>query len=264
MMPVSTPVSSPERVSEPLALRDIFQALKQGLADFLRAPLMGLFFGSFFAFGGVFIWWALHVAQKPWLMLPVVMGFPLIGPFAAVGTYEISRRLQAGEPLRWGAVLGVVFSQGRREVLWMAFVVLFIFWIWMYQVRLLMALFLGLGGFASLEGFLITVTTTSSGLLFLGVGTLVGALLSSLLFCTTVVSIPLLLEREIDVVSAIITSFRTVFENPLPLLFWGFLVALLTFAALAPLFLGLLIVFPVLGHATWHLYKKALGSPVVS
>ena len=170
-------------------------------------------------------------------------------------------RLAAGERPSWGDVFAVIWAQRRREVSWMAFVMLFVFWIWMYQVRLLIALFLGLVSFASFEQFLTVVFTTQDGILFLAIGHLVGAVLALVLFSITVISIPLLLEREVDMVTAMITSIKTVFQSPLVMLGWGVFVTLCVLAASIPFFLGLLVVLPVFGHATWHLYRRALPDP---
>ena len=241
-----------------VAAGDILAALKAGLADFIRAPLFGLFFGGIFAAGGLLILASLTLFDMPWMILPVAIGFPLVGPFVAVGLYEVSRRLAAGEPLGWREVLIVVFRQRERQLGWMAFVVLFIFWIWIYQVRLLLALFLGFKSFSSVDAFVTIVTTTPEGLGFLGVGTLVGAGLAFVLFSSTVIAIPLLLDSELDFVSAMITSFKTVFKSPVAMLGWGVIVTVLAVAAMLPAFLGLIVVLPVLGHATWHLYKRAV------
>ena len=242
-----------------ISFADVTSSLAAGWRDFLRAPLIGLFFGGIYAAGGIAIYLLLKVYHEPWWIIPIAVGFPLIGPFVAVGLYETSRRLEAGEPLKWGEILTVILAQRKRQVAWMAFVVLFIFWMWLYEVRMLMAIFLGFKSFSTVEAFFQVVTTTPEGLGFLGVGTGVGAFLSFVLFCTTVVGIPLLLEREIDLITAIITSFKAVFQNLAPMIGWGITIVVLSFAALLPGFLGLLVVLPVLGHATWHLYKKLIA-----
>lgn len=244
------------RASHPLSIADVRDALRLGLQDFTRAPLFGLFFGGIYAAGGALLFLLLAYYRSIWLILPLAIGFPLIGPFVAAGLYEVSRRLGRGEPLRWREVLTVTLRQSRRELGWMAFVTLFIFWVWMYQVRLLVALFLGFRGFATLDGFLLALTQ-SSGVALLLVGTAVGAALAFVLFCSTVVAIPMLLHRDVDFISALIDSWRTVFENLPAMVFFGLCVAVLTFLALLPVFLGLVVVLPVLGHATWHLYVKS-------
>lgn len=244
------------RASHLLTVADVRDALRLGLRDFTRAPLFGLFFGGIYAAGGVLLFLLLAYYRSVWFILPLAIGFPLIGPFVAAGLYEVSRRLGRGEQLRWGEILTVTIRQSRRELGWMAFVTLFIFWVWMYQVRLLVALFLGFRGFATLDSFL-GALTQGSGVAMLLVGTAVGAALAFVLFCSTVVAIPMLLHRDVDFVTALIDSWRSVFENLQAMLFFGLCVALLTFVALLPMFLGLVLVLPVLGHATWHLYVKS-------
>ena len=137
----------------------------------------------------------------------------------------------------------------------MAFVVLFIFWMWLYEVRMLLAIFLGFKSFSSMEAFVNVVTTTPEGIGFLAVGTGVGACISFVLFCTTVVGIPLLLDREIDLITASIYSFKAVLQNPVPMIGFGIIVVALTFAALVPMFLGLLVVLPVL-YVAWFSKEK--------
>lgn len=250
------PMKMPEIRS--ITMADVAAALRSGVADFIRAPLFGLFFGSFYAIGGLLILAALTVFETSWMIIPIAIGFPLVGPFIAVGLYEVSRTLASGEILHWNKVLLVVVRQRERQLGWMAFVVLFIFWIWIYQVRLLLALFFGFKTFSSVGDFLTLITTSTEGLGFLFTGTLVGAFLAFVLFSSTVIAMPLLLDRDIDFVSAMITSFKTVFQNPVPMLSWGVIVTVLAMIALLPAFMGLIIILPILGHATWHLFTKAI------
>jgi uncharacterized membrane protein len=137
---------------------------------------------------------------------------------------------------------------------------LFIFWMWMYQVRLVMALTLGRMSYATLDRFVEVVLTTPQGWTFLAVGHVVGAALSLILFSITVIAIPFLLDHEADFITAMITSVRTVLASPLVMLGWGVVVTLAVLAACVPFFLGLLVVLPVLGHATWHLYRRAIST----
>ena len=263
--PIDAPEERPERPERPkprpmpqvnaIGFDELGRAFRQGLADFRRAPAFGLFFGGVYVLGGWAMWWLLVVAEAPWLMLPLGVTFPLIGPFVAVGLYDVSRRLEAGEPLRWGAVLGVVFEQRRRELGWMAFVVLFVCFVWFYQVRTIMVIFLQNESFSSVGDFLEVVMTTQAGLTFLLVGTLVGGFLALVLFATTVAAIPLLLERDRDFITALITSVKAVTTSPLPMVCWGLTVTVLVMLGMLTAFLGLLVVLPVLGHATWRLYR---------
>lgn len=241
-----------------MQFHDIIECLLLGVKDFRTAPLFGLFFGGIFATIGIIITAALFVWQKHWLIYPFLIGFPLIGPFIAVGLYEVSRRIENGEPLIWREVLGLIYKQSQREIRWMAFVMLFVFWIWMYQVRLLFALILGQASFSSLESFLDIIFNTPEGLTFIIVGHVIGALLALTLYSITVVSMPLLLEKDYDFITAIITSVKMVLNSPLVMLSWGVFVTLAVMASFIPLFLGLVIVLPVLGHTTWHLYRRAL------
>jgi uncharacterized membrane protein len=241
-----------------VSVADIRASLAEGISDFIRAPAFGFFFGGIFALGGICITLALTAWDRPWLIYPFAIGFPLIGPFAAVGLYEVSRRLESGRPLAWSAVLSVLWAQRRRELSWMAFVVLFVFWIWMYQVRLWMALILGRMSFATFEKFLTVLFTTWQGWTFLIVVHLVGGALALIMFSLTVISIPLLMQRDIDFVTAMLTSIRAVLASPLVMLGWGAIVTLAVIVACLPFFLGLLLVLPILGHATWHLYRRAV------
>jgi uncharacterized membrane protein len=243
----------------PVTGADIRAALAKGLDDFRAAPKYGVFFGAIYAAGAWVMIAAVTLLHMPWLGYPLAAGFALLGPFVAVGTYEVSRRLERGEPLSWGGVLGVVLAQRKREFSWLAFVTLFIFLIWMYQVRLLLALFLGFKSFASFGGFLAVVFTTPEGLMFLAVGHVVGAALSMAVFTLTVVSFPLLLDRDVDFITAMITSVKAVTTSPVTMLGWGVTVVVALVIAAVPMFAGLLIALPVLGHTTWHLYRRLVA-----
>ena len=235
---------------------DLMAAFTAGVKDFLAAPLFGLFFGGFFAIGGLLMVLFIARLDMHYMIYPLAIAFPLIGPFAAVGLYEVSRDIEQGRVLTWRGVLASVWAQKGRELSIMAFVTLFIMWVWMYQVRLLVAIFLSHKSFSTLGGFLDIVLHSPEGLKFLAVGHVVGAVLYSVLFTVTVVSIPLVLDREVDFVTAIITSVKAVLKNPVVMLAWALVVLVLTAGAMVPMFLGLFFVLPVLGHATWHLYQR--------
>lgn len=239
-----------------ITVRELGESLAEGLRDFQNAPQFGLSFGLLYALGGITVVLSAFAFGVGYLAYPLAAGFALIGPFVAVGLYEVSRLREAGQPVTWSAIMRTILLQGRRELGWMAFVTLFIFVIWMYQVRLLIALFLGLKTFTSLQEFVTVVTTTPEGVIFLVIGHLVGAALSLVLFSLTVVSFPLLLDRDVDFVTAMITSVRAVAASPGPMLGWAAVVVCLMIVASLPAFLGLLVVLPVLGHATWHIYQR--------
>ncbi|MBM3529235.1 MAG: DUF2189 domain-containing protein [Alphaproteobacteria bacterium] len=241
-----------------IAARDIAEALAAGLRDFRAMPFYGLMFGALYAVGGIAIVLSVTALGMTYLAYPLAAGFALIGPFVAAGLYEVSRQRETGGTPSLAGIWSAIRS--RPEIGWMAFVTLFIFVIWMYQVRFLMALFLGLNAsFSSLQQFLTVVLTTTEGLLFLGIGNVVGAILSLLLFSLTVVSFPLLLDREVDFVTAMITSVRAVVTSPAPMIGWAAVIVVLLIVSVLPFFLGLLVTLPVLGHATWHLYRRVVA-----
>lgn len=237
---------------------DIAEALSLGLRDFQALPLYGLAFGALYAIGGIVILLCLTAFGMVYLVYPLAAGFAMIGPFVAVGLYEVSRRRETGRPMSIAAIRAAITA--RSEIGWMAFVTLFVFVAWMYQVRLLIALLLGLNAsFSSLHEFITVVLTTNEGLLFLAIGNAVGAALSLILFSLTVVSFPLLLDRDVDFVTAMITSVRAVVTSPLPMIGWAALIVILLAVSAMPYFLGLVVTLPVLGHATWHLYRRIIA-----
>lgn len=249
----------PQPVVNTITAQDITDSLKDGFADFLARPLMSGFFGLFYAVFGLFFVWCLFWLEQLWMITPAVIGFPLIAPFAAAGLYEMSRRMQQKEAFGWVDILTVMAHQRRREMGWMAFVTLFVFWIWVYQVRLWLAVILKDASFSSLSGFLDVVFFTSDGWMFLAIGTAAGAGLCAVLFTLTVVAMPILLDREMDFVTAMLTSLRAVLENPVVMLTWAAIISVTMLISLAPAFLGLIFTLPILGHTTWHLYRRVVA-----
>ena len=172
--------------------------------------------------------------------------------------YEVSRRLERDLPITAAEVWQRVKS--RTELRWMGFMTLFIFIMWMYQVRFLLAIFLGERGMApTLPDLVNAVLTTNEGLLFLAIGNVEGAILAAILFSLSVVSFPLVLDRDVDFVTAMITSLRAVARNPKPMALWAAIIAGVLFVSMLPLFGGLVVTLPILGHATWHLYRRTIA-----
>ncbi len=236
---------------------DLWAVVGLGWRDFRTAPVFGLFFSTVFVLGGWIMWYALTGAGQIWWSLVASAGFPIIAPFLACGLYEVSRRIETGLPLGWGAVLGVVWNERNRQIPSMAVVIVVFFLFWNFLGHMIFALFMGLQAMTDISTSF-AIFLTPNGLAMLAVGSLIGAVFASVLFSLTVVSLPLLMDRELDFVTAMITSFGTVQVNPTVMLCWGLIIAVAVFVAMVPAFLGLLIVLPVLGHATWHLYRRAL------
>ena len=250
------PSHLPRLVVRRAGFDDVRAALRAGIGDLVAFPVLSLFFGVVCVLFGGLVLAALLVFDQILIAVAACVGFPLVAPFLAAGLYEMSRRRSRGQAFGSSDIFLVIFAQQRRQLGWMSFVVLFVFWIWAYQVRLVMALTLGYRGVGSLEAFVTTVFTTADGAWFLIVGTIIGAVLSTILYSISVISMPLLLDKEVDFVTAMITSVKTVLASPLVMLVWGAFVGALTLLAIAPVFVGLIVVFPVLGHATWHLYER--------
>lgn len=252
------PAASPLPEVQKVRLADIGAALAAGWCDFRRAPLFGLFFSAIYALGGVVLWQVYTAAGQEWWLIPVFVGFPLLAPFAATGLYEVSRRLEAGQALHCRGVLGVVFAQRRRQVPSMAMLILLMFMFWVFVAHTIFALFMGLSAMTNVSSSL-EVLWSGNGLMMLAVGSAVGAVFATVLFAVTAGGLPMLLDREVDFVSAMIRSVQAVAANAPVMAVWGAVIAGLLFAAILPMFLGLLVVLPVLGHASWHMYRRLLG-----
>lgn len=249
--------SAPPKV-RPATAGDLRAALAAGWNDFRRAPAFGLFFAGVYVAGGLFLVWVLAGTGRVWMTIPITLGFPLIGPFVAVGLYEVSRRLETGERLDWGAVLGVVLRQKNSQIPSMAAIIVIFFLFWNFLGHMIFALFLGLTAMTNISSSF-EVYLTPNGLAMLAVGSLVGAGFALLLFATNVISLPMLLDREVDFVTAMVTSVQTVLASPVAMLAWAALIAAALFLSMLPAFLGLFLTLPVLGHASWHLYRRLIG-----
>lgn len=254
-MSVTHPPSVPE-VNE-VDASDLRASLAAGWQDFRRAPVLGAVFSLVYVLGGWLILWAMTTKGQVWWTLPASAGFPILGPFIACGFYEISRRLEAGEPLVASEIFGVIFRQKDRQIPAIAAVIVVYFLFWNFLSHMIFALFLGNATMTNVSSSF-AVFTSPEGLAMLAFGTAVGAVFATLLFSLTVVSLPMLLDREVDFVTAMLTSFALVRENPGVMLGWGLLIATCLFVAMLPGFLGLFLVLPLFGHASWHLYRRAI------
>ncbi|UZD92074.1 DUF2189 domain-containing protein [Cognatishimia activa] len=229
------------------------EALRLGLHDFRALPIYGLIFAAVYFVGGWLITWiTLATGQTYWLVFAAI-GFPLLGPFAATGLYEASHQRQLGRLPSPRRIFGVVLDQGRRQLPSLCAVIIIVFLFWFFLAHMIFALFLGLSTMTNVSTSL-EVYFTANGLMMLAFGSAVGGAFALLLYMLVVISIPLLLDREVDFVTAMITSFQTVASNFIPMVAWGLVISVLLFLAMLPGFLGLFVVLPVLGHASWHLY----------
>ncbi|QLC23798.1 DUF2189 domain-containing protein [Parasphingopyxis algicola] len=256
MVKVEEAQVAPATVASDLTIGDLRAALAAGWRDFRAYPAFGLFFAAIFVIAGMFLYFALFNRGEIAWLVPAAAGFPILAPFVAVGLYEVSRRREAGLPMSWGAILGALRGRGDDQILSMGAIVFVAFGFWLIVAHGIFAIFLAQSGIGSesLELF-----RTGAGIMMLVVGGIVGALMALAFYSITVVSLPMLVDRDVDFITAIIVSLATVRSNTFVLLVWAVFIAVALFVAMLPLFLGLLVVLPVLGHATWHLFRRSVS-----
>ena len=238
---------------------DLHAALRAGWDDFLAAPVMGMAVGLLYAVGGWLLLWVLELKEYRGLSFPVVAGFALIGPFVAVILYEISRRREQGMRFGWGEVPAMVARTGRKQIVYHGFILMFWLAVWSRVGVMLFAIHFS----ASVDRFwdlADQLFTTSHGISFLVVGHLFGAFFAGVAFCLSVLAFPFLLDRDADFITAMVLSFKAVIASPVVMFAWGAFIGLMLALASAPLFLGLVVALPVLGHASWHLYRRLVPS----
>jgi uncharacterized membrane protein len=232
--------------------------LMAGLRDFMRAPLPSLLVGG----ACVLLSWMLSVAllftEYGVLILPMTAGFMFAAPLLAIGLYEASRRHETGEAVGLGATRAA-WRRNRFGIAFMAALLMMFLYGWLRVATMLFALFFGLE-LPPLGNFLQTAFFTAEHRDFALLGTAIGAVLASIVFGLSAFSLPMLVDRPVDPVTAAATSMRACLANPLTALLWAATIVGVTLVAAVPAFLGFAVVLPVLGHATWHAYR-ALVAP---
>lgn len=256
--PAATGRASPPVDILPLTRGDILAVLGAGLRDFRAAPLYGLSIGGLYTLGGWLLILLLVRFDLPFLVYPLLAGFALIAPFIATAFYAISRDLEQNRTLSWGGIWGAVWDASRRDLGWMALVTGFSLFIWMDIAALLFFGFLGLNALSAPE-LLNQIFTTPTGLMFLVIGHGVGAVLAFAVFSFSVTSFPMLFDRDVDFVTAMITSVKVVSRNRLAMVIWCLTIAALMGLSLLSGLVALPVVLPILGYASWHVYRRAIS-----
>ena len=241
----------------PVTADMIRAALSKGWADFKASWQYGLFFGGFYTLCGLALWQLTVITGQAYWLLLAAFGFPLLGPFVAVGLYEISHLLERGEALSWNKVLTGVWREKDRQIPSLSAIIIVLFVFWVFIGHVIFALFMGLSPMTNVSTSY-EVFLTPNGLMMIAAELLIGGLVAVILYSITVIGMPMLVDRDVDFVTAMITSVGIVTRNPRPMLAWGALVVVALTVGMFPYFFGLIVVLPVLGHATWHLYRSAV------
>ncbi len=243
-----------------IRIADLKDALARGIDDFAAMPTHAVFLCLIYPIVGIVLGrltWGYEVLP---LLFPLAAGFALIGPFAAIGLYELSRRREQGLDISWTDAFDVLRSPSAGAIAALGVLLLVIFVLWVAVAQAIYIANFGYQPAASMPDFLRQVLTTPAGWALIVVGNGVGFLFALVALSISVVSFPLLLDRDVGAVEAVLTSVRAVAANPVPMAAWGLIVAAALVIGSLPLFFGLAVVMPVLGHATWHLYRKVVAS----
>jgi uncharacterized membrane protein len=227
--------------------------LRQGWQDLMAHPGIGFSYGAAFAFIGWLLTFGLMGMDMGSLVLPLASGFMLVGPLTAVGLYEVSRRRERGQSVTLAQALMAVRRNGE-QIADFGLVMMLLFCAWAELAMIVFALFYG-GNPPGLDRFMATVVLSGDGLPFLAAGTLIGGVLAVLAFALSVVSVPLLLDRQVTALTAMRTSLAAVWLNRLNMVGWAASLAVLTFFGMAVFFIGLAVTLPVAAHASWHAYR---------
>ena len=239
-----------------IALTDVRDALVQGFDDFRAKPSHYVFLSLIYPICGVvLVTWSSGANMLP-LIFPLVAGFALLGPFFAIGLYEISRRRELGMDTSWRHALDVRRSPALPSILALGAMLMVLFVAWLVFAQMLYTSLFGPEPPRSLSLFLASIFGSETGLLLMLAGNAIGFCFALVVLATTVIAFPLLLDRDVGAVAAIETSLRATLANPVPIACWGLIVAALLIVGTIPIFVGLAVIMPILGHATWHLYRK--------
>jgi uncharacterized membrane protein len=238
--------------------RDLVDALAKGFDDFTAMPTHALFVSLIYPIAGLIIAIAASGTNLLWLFYPMATGFALIGPVAAVGLYELSRRREQGLATDWSHAFDLLQAESFRSIAALGLVLLLLFGIWIAVAQTIYWAHFGYAVPESVDAFVRQVLTTDAGHRMILVGNAVGFLFAVVAFAISVVAFPLLIDRRVSAAAAAATSIKAVARNPITMALWGLIVAVALLLGSLPFFVGLAIVVPVLGHATWHLYRKVV------
>ncbi|HVE21199.1 MAG TPA: DUF2189 domain-containing protein [Acidocella sp.] len=246
-----------------ITLADLRESVRRGLHDFAAGRADWMFLWLIYPILGLFI--ALTEARGGWLPLlfPTAAGFALIGPFCAVGLYEMSRQREITGKLNWLDTFNVLRSPSIGAIAGLGLCLIAVFLAWLLVAQEIYDVTLGPAPPASAWRFMQDLFTTPAGWAMIGMGWVVGVIFAVGALAISVVSFPLLLDRPVGLVTAIATSVMAVRRNPVPLGLWGVLVVVALLLGAVPCFIGLVVVLPVLGHATWHLYRRIVRPPAI-